>query len=123
MKNYQSYFDKQTISPSTHEKLLSLGKSPAQMSPFPLPSTEENEPPARFEKPLQRGPLAPAQRTHRYSRWLALAACAALILGVGTFALKNRPAPMPPVVGQTTPGPTGTDDPTGAPAPDRKSVV
>lgn len=109
MNAYNAYFDKQTISPDLHARLIALS-SPAQMPPSPLPNAAENEPPARFEKPLQRGPLAPARRTHRYSRWLALAACAALILGVGAYTLQNRPIPIPPVVAQTTPDASETPD-------------
>ena len=80
MNAYKTYFDRQTISPALHARLAALVSSPAQMPPSPLPNPEGNEPPARLEKPLQRGPLAPAQRTHRSSRWIALAACAALIV-------------------------------------------
>ncbi len=89
MNAYKTYMDRQTISPNAHNKLLSLREAP--------------EPKARFEA------------ASHWKQWGALAACAALILGVGTFALQNRPTPIPPMVPQTTPDPTGTPAPTFAP--------
>ena len=81
MNAYKTYMDRQTISPNAHNKLLSLREAP--------------EPKARFEA------------ASHWKQWGALAACAALVLGVGAFALQNRPVPMPPVVAQTTPPPLG----------------
>ena len=89
MNAYKTYMDRQTISPNAHNKLLSLREAP--------------EPKARFEA------------ASHWKQWGALAACAALILGVASFALQNRPVPKPPVVAQTTPSPTGTPAPTFAP--------
>ena len=86
MNAYKTYFDRQGVSPGLHDKLLKLGgEAPAQNAPSPLRNPEENEPPARFEMPLRRGLLAPAPKPVR--KWLAIAACAALILGVGLYAI------------------------------------
>lgn len=61
MKNYELYMDRQTVSASLHEKLLTL------------------EPPAR--------------PSGGWRRWGALAACCALIAGLGLWRLGSRQTP------------------------------
>lgn len=61
MKNYELYMDRQTVSASLHEKLLTL------------------EPPAR--------------PSGGWRRWGALAACCALIAGLGLWRLSSRQTP------------------------------
>lgn len=63
MKYYQSYMDRQELSPAVHEKLLDL------------------EPPNRRSSP--------------WLKYGALAACAALIIGVGVWRLAPRPQAVP----------------------------
>ena len=55
MNAYKTYFDRQTLSPAAHDRLMALGKAPAKKKSFSL------------------------------QKWGALAACAALILGVWTY--------------------------------------
>ena len=62
MKQYESYMDRQTVSASLHEKLLTL------------------EPPAR--------------PSGGWRRWGALAACCALIAGLGLWRLGSRQTPV-----------------------------
>ncbi|MBM6681171.1 hypothetical protein [Pseudoflavonifractor capillosus] len=62
MESYKSYFDRQTVSPELHEKLLAIGRQP------------------RTER--RRRPLSPA-----WKKWAALAACCALALGLGLWRL------------------------------------
>ena len=98
MNAYKTYFDRQTISPAAHNRLMALGDNIKEDSRDGSCCRHD-----RRTVPLSSG------------RWIALAACAALILGVASFALQNRPVPKPPVVAQTTPSPTGTPAPTFAP--------
>ena len=58
MESYKSYFDRQTVSPELHEKLLAIGRQP------------------RTER--RHRPLSPA-----WKKWAALAACCVLVLGAG----------------------------------------
>lgn len=86
MKYYQSYMDRQEISPTVHEKLLDL------------------EPPTKRSAP--------------WLKYGALAACAALIVGVGVWRLAPRP--------QTTPDPDRSAGQFAAdydPLPGEKDVV
>lgn len=113
MEKYHSYFDRQTISQDTHARLIALAPSPAQRSAH---SSEAPEPKAPFAAASQirpeahslpslgakKGAFGPARA------WIALAACCALILGIGAYTLQNRPAPIPPVAVQTTPAPIET---------------
>lgn len=62
MESYKSYFDRQTVSPELHEKLLAIGRQP------------------RAER--RHRPLSPA-----WKKWAALAACCALALGLGLWRL------------------------------------
>ena len=62
MESYKSYFDRQSVSPELHEKLLAIGRQP------------------RTER--RRRPLSPA-----WKKWAALAACCALALGLGLWRL------------------------------------
>ena len=55
MNAYKTYFDRQTLSPAAHDRLMALGKAPAKKKSFSL------------------------------QKWGALAACAALILGVWAY--------------------------------------
>ena len=77
MKNYEMYMDRQTVSASLHEKLLTL------------------EPPAR--------------PSGGWRRWGALAACCALIAGLGLWRLGYRQTPRredpgtPAIAGQEQP--------------------
>ena len=77
MKNYEMYMDRQTVSASLHEKLLTL------------------EPPARPSRV--------------WRRWGALAACCALIAGLGLWRLGSRQTPgredpgTPAIAGQEQP--------------------
>ena len=58
MDSYKSYFDRQTVSPQLHQALLALGERPV----------------SRARRPVWR-------------RWAALAACCALVLGLGLWRL------------------------------------
>ena len=55
MNAYKTYFDRQTLSPAAHDRLMALGEAPAKKKSF------------------------------FWQRWGALAACAALILGVWAY--------------------------------------
>ena len=63
MKYYKSYMDKQELSPDRHAKLLRLAPG------VPVGRSTKN----------------------RWRRWGALAACCALILGVGQWRLAHQP--------------------------------
>ncbi len=86
MKYYKSYFDRQRVSPEFHQKLLSL---------------ERNESP----NPQQKG-------VSYYMKFGALAACAALLIGLGSRVLTPGPA-APSVPGL----------PEGVPAPSQPGTV
>ena len=60
MESYKSYFDRQTVSPQLHEKLLALPR--AQQEPLPHPRGSADRP---------------------WKKWAALAACCVLVLGAG----------------------------------------
>lgn len=96
MKAYKAYFDKQTLSLSAHDKLMALGEVPAMKKPI------------------------------HWQKWGALAACCALLLGIGAYAMQSRPAPMPPVAEQTPCDSTGPSAPTpalDAPDPTEDGIV
>lgn len=69
MKYYESYMERQGISRETHQNLLELGRSGAE-----------------------RRRTAQARTGGRWRRWGALAACCALVLGLGLWRLA-QPAP------------------------------
>ena len=84
MESYKSYFDRQTVSPELHEKLLAIGRQP------------------RTER--RRRPFSPA-----WKKWAALAACCALALGLGLWRLSapgetGSGACVPPAVSSSAGG-------------------
>ncbi len=66
MKYYKTYMDRQRLSHQGHEKLLEL---------------------------VERGPVPRARKT-RWGRWGALAACCALVLGLGVWRLAAPTGPV-----------------------------
>ena len=66
MNAYKTYMDRQTISPQAHDRLLALEDTPAKKKSVSL------------------------------QKWSALAACAALILGLGAHTLGRPGSPITP---------------------------
>ena len=73
MESYKSYFDRQTVSPQLHEKLLALPR--AQQEPLPRPRGSAGRP---------------------WKKWAALAACCVLAVGAGFAARLGAPVQVPP---------------------------
>ena len=73
MESYKSYFDRQTVSPQLHEKLLALPR--AQQEPLPRPRGYAGRP---------------------WKKWAALAACCVLAVGAGFAARLGAPVQVPP---------------------------
>lgn len=83
MKGYQSYFDKQVLSPAGHQRLLVLGETAAP------------------------------RRAARWPKWCAAAACCALLIGVGLWRLdvsRTTATPPAPSVASVTPPASSTED-------------
>lgn len=87
MDQYRAYFDRQSASPNLHEKLLAIGRQP---------------------RTGQRH--RPVFRTWR--KWGALAACCALVLGLGLWQLGSRFSAAPrlalPTGGETSSSSAGS---------------
>ena len=90
MESYRSYFDRQTVSPEFHEKLLALA---SQM-------------PASASRPT-------GQRRRPWRTWAALATCCALVLGLG-LSMATAPASTPSGTGSSAASSGGHS----APSPD-----
>ena len=88
MESYKSYFDRQTVSPELHEKLLAIGRQP------------------RTER--RRRPLSPA-----WKKWAALAACCVLVLGAGQLL---SDAPFVRGAFAASPSESGTSSSSAGPA-------
>lgn len=88
MESYKSYFDRQTVSPELHEKLLAIGRQP------------------RAER--RHRPLSPT-----WKKWAALAACCVLVLGAGQLL---SDAPFVRGVFAASPSESGTSSSSAGPA-------
>ena len=88
MESYKSYFDRQTVSPELHEKLLAIGRQP------------------RTER--RHRPPSPA-----WKKWAALAACCVLVLGAGQLL---SDAPFVRGAFAVSPSESGTSSSSAGPA-------